>query len=157
MRLKSPICKNQRTDSRSLNRSQRMRPQTKININRKETRIFGAVYERVYDEISEILRNSDFFWWIFLFQSLQSVKNIGFWEFSENSLRSQKFKNQEAWKVKAGNNSISNHFWFLSFYFFLCWLCKFNEFPDQSDFTFRQASRRPSPFEITVYFYNSLI
>ena len=117
MRLKSPICKNQRTDSRSLNRSQRMRPQTKININRKETRIFGAVYERVYDEISEILRNSDFFWWIFLFQSLQSVKNIGFWEFSENSLRSQKFKNQEAWKMKAGNNSISNHFWFLSFYF----------------------------------------
>ena len=95
----------------SLNRLKRMRPQTKININRKETRIFGAVYERVYDEISWILRNNDFSY----FKAFKVLKNLRFWEFSENSVRSQKFKNQEAWKVKAGNNSISNHFWFLSF------------------------------------------
>ena len=62
-----------------------MRPQTKININRKETRIFGAVYERVYYEILN-----------FSFQSLKSVNFDENCEVSENRVRSRKFKNQEA-------------------------------------------------------------
>ena len=97
----------------SLNRLQRMRPQTKININRKETRIFGAVYERVYDEISWILRINDFSY----FKAFKVLKNLRFWEFSENSVRSQKFKNQEAWKVKAGKIQfqITFDFWVFNF------------------------------------------
>ena len=42
--------------------------------------------------------------------------------------------------MKAGNHSIQITFDFWVFNFFVCWLGKFNEFLDQSDFTFRQAS-----------------
>jgi len=54
-----------------------MRPQTKININRKETRIFGAVYERVYDEISEILRNCEFLMLCY-FKAFKVLKTFDF-------------------------------------------------------------------------------
>ena len=146
MKLKSPICKNLRNDwITNLNRLQRMRPQTKININRKETRIFGAVYERVYDEISWILRNNDFSY----FKAFKVLKNLRFWEFSENSVRSQKFKNQEAWKVKAGNNSISNHFWFLSFskdFCLLTWQVQWISRPVQPHFSSGSLLKLPLIF-----------
>lgn len=148
MKLKSPICKNLQNDwITNLNRLQRMRPQTKININRKETRIFGAVYERVYDEIFWISGNNDFWY----FKAFKVLKNLRFWDFSENSVRSQKFKNQEAWKVKAGNNSISNHFWFFNFKRLLS-----ADLASSMNFQTSPTSFfiRPS-FEITVDFFSN--